>query len=88
MVVHQTVSIHLSYKRQIHVNLGGTGSNLNYMCLVVFSRFSAKYFDTQVPISSTYETRKNQINGKPSHDVIICVLLSVKNQKLGIRQFS
>ena len=42
MFACQMIFIHLSPKRQISIDSAGTGSNLNYMCLIVCSLFFQK----------------------------------------------
>ena len=58
MVVCEMVSIHPLSKRQISVNSAETGSNLNYGCLVVCSRFFVKIISRYKSIYFIIDTQR------------------------------
>ena len=113
----QMIFIHLSSKRQISIDSVGTGSNLNYMCLIVCSLFFQKiisrytsshfiidpprglqdstpsYHRSCPPFWPHFEIDKNNSkkikkNVKPSRCILIYVLVTIQNNKLGIMQIS
>ena len=60
--------IHLSWKRQISADSGGSGSNLNCSCLVVCSLFFPKIFYRYISIYLIRETPKKFQDSTTSYE--------------------
>jgi hypothetical protein len=79
----QKISRYLSPKRKIVADLLGSGSKLNYACLILFHDFLEKYFlGPQVPISSENQKEFSKIQHIAKNDLLTILKGTSTNKEI------